>query len=43
MNPFSHARTLIRETSLPLREIASITGLDIYQVVGLKLKMRTVA
>ncbi|MFQ5972431.1 MAG: hypothetical protein ACE5Q3_08860 [Alphaproteobacteria bacterium] len=43
MNPFLHARMLIRETSLPLREIASITGLDIYQVVGMKLKMRAAA
>lgn len=40
MNPFQHARSLLRETSLPLSEIADITRLSIYQVVGLKLKMR---
>lgn len=40
MNPYRHAATLLRETSLSFREIASITGLDIYAVVGLKLKLR---
>jgi len=40
MNPYRHAATLLRETSLSFREIASITGLDIYKVVGLKLKLR---
>ncbi|WP_422367657.1 hypothetical protein [Pelagibius sp.] len=40
MNPNRHAATLLRETSLSFREIASITGLNIYQVVGLKLKLR---
>ncbi len=40
MNPIRHATTLLRETSLSFREIASITGLDIYAVVGLKLKLR---
>ena len=40
MNPNRHAATLLRETSLSFREIASITGLDIYDVVGLKLKLR---
>jgi hypothetical protein len=39
-NPHSHARVLLEETSLPLLEICSLTGLDIYEVVGLKLKMR---
>lgn len=39
-DPKSHARVLIRETSLPLSEICQLTGLDIYQVVGLKLQMR---
>lgn len=34
------ARKLIRDTELPLREIAEITDLDFYEVVGLKLKMR---
>lgn len=39
-DPKSHARVLLSETSLSIREICSITGLDIYEVVGLKLKMR---
>jgi Protein of unknown function (DUF2786) len=40
MHPHRHAAALLRETSLSFREIASITGLDIYAVVGLKLKLR---
>jgi hypothetical protein len=40
MNPHDHARVLLTETSLRLREIVDITGLDIYQVVGLKLALR---
>ena len=40
MNPRRHAATLLRETSLSFSEIANITGLDIYAVVGLKLKQR---
>lgn len=40
MNPHQHARSLLRETTLPLAEIASITRLSIYKVVALKLKMR---
>ena len=34
---------LLKETRLPLTEIVSLTGLDIYKVVGLKLKMRPFA
>lgn len=41
--PHSFARVLLSETTLPLREIVSLTGLDIYRVVGLKLKMRSTA
>jgi len=40
---FTFARVLLAETALPFREVASITGLDVYQVVGLKLKMRSAA
>jgi hypothetical protein len=40
MNPNRHAAALLRETSLSFNEIANITGLDIYDVVGLKLKLR---
>lgn len=39
-NPRKHAEVLLAETRLPIREIAAITGLDIYSVVGMKLKMR---
>ena len=39
-NPETHADILLRETSLPFSEIAAITGLDFYAVVGLKLKQR---
>ncbi len=41
-NPEAHAHVLLAETSLPLIEIVSLTGLDIYEVVGMKLKMRRV-
>lgn len=40
MDGHRHARVLLSETSLPLREVSAITGLDIYEVVGMKLKMR---
>ena len=40
-SPLSHARVLLTETRLPLAEIATIAGLDIWTVVGLKLKLRT--
>lgn len=40
MEPYRHARVLIEETTLPIEEIASITGLDVYKVAGLKLKLR---
>jgi hypothetical protein len=43
MNPYRHAAVLLKETSLPFREVANITGLDIYQIVGMKLKMRNFA
>ena len=39
-NPRSHAQVLLKETSLPMLEICALTGLDIYEVVGLKLKLR---
>lgn len=38
--PRSHARVLLEETSLPLEEISSMTGLGMYELVGMKLKMR---
>ena len=36
-----HAEVLLKETSLSFKEIVEITGLNIYQVVGIKLKLRT--
>lgn len=39
-NPVDFARTLLTETRLSLQDIADITDLDIYQVAGLKLKLR---
>jgi len=39
-NPLVHASVLLRETQLPMTEIASICGLDVWTVAGLKLKMR---
>jgi len=40
MEPTKHAEMLLRETSFPFHEVANITGLDVYQVVAVKLKMR---
>jgi len=40
MEPHRHARVLLEETSLPIEEIADITGLDVYKVAGLKLQLR---
>ncbi len=42
-SPSNHARVLLAETAFSLQEIVGLTGLDIYEVVGLKLKMRRVA
>lgn len=42
-NPVSHANVLLKETALPFSEIASITGLDLYVIVALKLKQRDAA
>jgi hypothetical protein len=39
-NPRAHAHVLLAETSMPISEIVSLTGLDIYEVVGMKLKLR---
>ena len=40
LEPVQHATVLLNETRLPFSEIAEITGLDRYAVVGLKLKLR---
>lgn len=42
LEPVQHATVLLNETRLPFSEIAEITGLDRYAVVGLKLKLRDV-
>ena len=43
LDPWTHARILLSETSLRLADIVQITGLTVYQVVGLKLSMRRAA
>lgn len=43
MESWNHARLLLAETSLPLEEVVELTGLNIYDIVGLKLKMRSAA
>lgn len=40
MSPQRFAKTLLRETRLPFREIAALTGLSVHAVVALKLQMR---
>ncbi|MEQ8346246.1 MAG: hypothetical protein RIB84_15135 [Sneathiellaceae bacterium] len=40
MSPQRFAKTLLRETRLPFREIAALTGLTVHAVVALKLQMR---
>lgn len=39
MEPHRHAWALVRETKLSYEEIASITGLDIYQVLLMKIQL----
>ena len=34
------AEILVKETSLPAQEIAKMTGIDVYQVFGMKLNTR---
>lgn len=41
MHPPIHARSLLRETSFSIEEIASITELSPMEIMGIKLKMRT--
>ena len=40
-NPTEHAEVLLKETSLPSHKIAKMTGLDVYEVFGMKLKNRS--
>jgi hypothetical protein len=42
-NPIVHAKILLKETALSFEEIADITGLNVYQIVGMKLKSRNAA
>ena len=42
-NPIEHAEVLLEETSLTAHQIAEATGLDVYQVFGMKLKSRSFA
>lgn len=43
LDPLTHARVLLTETNLRLKDIVQITGLTVYQVVGLKLNLRRAA
>ncbi len=40
MPPLKYAEVLLKETAFPIHEIADLTGLDVYKVVAIKLKMR---
>ena len=42
-HPVKHAQVLLNETSLSFFEIAQITGLNMYQVVSIKLQLREAA
>ena len=42
-DPRNYAQVLLTETAFSLDEIVGLTGLNIYEVVGLKLKMRPAA
>ena len=39
--PTERAKCLVQENFSPAHEIAKMTGLDVYQVLGMKLKART--
>ena len=41
-SPTERAALLLKETSLPAHEIAEMAGLDVYEVIGIKLKSRPV-
>ena len=40
-NSTERAEVLVIETSLPAKEISEMTGIDVYQVFGMKLKARS--
>jgi len=42
-SPRNHAQVLLSETAFSVEEIVSLTGLNRYEVIGLKLKMRSMA
>ena len=42
-SPRNHAQVLLSETAFSVEEIVSLTGLNTYEVIGLKLKMRSMA
>ena len=42
-NPITHAKILLKETSLSFEEISDITGLDVYKIITMKLKSRSAA
>ena len=40
-NLTERAEVLVKETSFPAQEISEMTGIDVYQVFGMKLKARS--
>ena len=42
-SPRNHAQVLLSETAFSVEEIVSLTGLNRYEVIALKLKMRSMA
>ena len=42
-SPRNYAQVLLTETAFTVEEIVSLTGLNKYEVIGLKLKMRSLA
>ncbi len=42
-NPITHAKILLKETSLSFEEISDITGIDVYKIISMKLKSRSAA
>jgi hypothetical protein len=41
-DPLTYANILLKETNFSAKEIAELSGLDIYEVTAIKLKSRVV-
>ena len=42
-DPIIHTDILLKETTFSTQEISEITGLDVYKVIAMKLKLRNAA